>query len=249
MIDISSFQHFNHIEVFDELPSTNAYALDKCNQGKINTGTIIIAKHQTAGKGRFGNNWVSNPGDLFVSYIIRPQCLEKDIYKVTIPFSLATYKALLNYIPVNIDLRIKWPNDLLLQGKKCGGILANYEKKSQLVIIGLGINLNSEWTSSDNRLSFGNLMSQQLEIETVFYDITQSIDDNFQDISSCIIDCESWNSASAFLNQDVVVSENSNQINGEFKGISECGSALIKNMGQVKKIKNGITFRLASHLI
>ena len=114
--------------------------LDEARAGAAE-GLVVVADHQTAGRGRLGRTWVAPPGSsLLVSVLFRPRALEAG-HLLTTAVALAACDACERVAGVAPDL--KWPNDLLVDDRKLGGILA--EAEGVLVVVGLGLNVN--WTS------------------------------------------------------------------------------------------------------
>jgi len=115
----------------DSVDSTNVYAKSLIN--KVPEGTVVLANLQTEGKGRFGKNWYSPEGGIWMSTILKPANISL--------MSIAAGVAVCETFHINgIILGIKWPNDILLNGKKVAGILT--EIVDDTVILGIGINLN-----------------------------------------------------------------------------------------------------------
>jgi BirA family biotin operon repressor/biotin-[acetyl-CoA-carboxylase] ligase len=107
------------------------------------SGTVVGAEEQTAGQGRHGRTWHSEPGSgLYVSIILRRQFTPQTLPVVTLALGLAVHEAILKATDLACDLR--WPNDVLLQSKKCAGILTQLEAstRSSAIIAGIGINVN-----------------------------------------------------------------------------------------------------------
>jgi BirA family transcriptional regulator, biotin operon repressor / biotin---[acetyl-CoA-carboxylase] ligase len=101
--------------------------------------TIVGADEQTAGQGRYGRAWHSESGSgLYVSIVLRHSLSSSSLPVVTLALALATVEAILKAAGVACDIR--WPNDILIHSKKCGGILAQLEGGA--IIAGIGINLN-----------------------------------------------------------------------------------------------------------
>ena len=246
MIDLSSFSYFNHVQVFDELPSTNEYAMNEIAAGRLNEGRIIVAKHQTKGKGRYGNQWLSSPNqDLLVTFIMRPNCDQTDVYKITIPFALATHYAINGFISNLHECKLKWPNDILINQKKVAGILAQFDSRTGLVVIGVGINVNSNWATTDDKISLSNLALNKLDVSDILFGLTESIEQQLLAILNCEINAKAWNDHALFINQRVIVMEGNTKLTGTFKGISESGHAIIHTEDQVMNVKHGSQFRLA----
>jgi BirA family biotin operon repressor/biotin-[acetyl-CoA-carboxylase] ligase len=103
------------------------------------SGTVAGADEQTAGQGRFGRHWHSQPETgLYFSVILRPALPASDLPLVTLALGLAVREAILEAAGLVCDLR--WPNDLLIADRKCAGILTQLE--SGAVVAGIGINVN-----------------------------------------------------------------------------------------------------------
>jgi len=125
--------------------STNSYALDLAKKGAA-PGTVVTAASQTGGRGRLKRSWLSPPGmGLYFSLLLQPDLAVEDLPKITLAAGLAICKAVADKAAVN--LQIKWPNDLMLVGRKLGGILTettsvqHENHKRPYVVIGVGLNL------------------------------------------------------------------------------------------------------------
>ena len=119
----------------EETDSTNRVAKELARQGAPH-GTAVLAKRQTAGRGRLGRSFFSPEGGLYLSVILRPQCKPEDLALMTPMAAVAVCRALEELC---IAPRIKWVNDLYLGGKKLCGILC--EGCGDAVIVGIGLNL------------------------------------------------------------------------------------------------------------
>jgi BirA family transcriptional regulator, biotin operon repressor / biotin---[acetyl-CoA-carboxylase] ligase len=130
-------------------PSTNTLALEAAQSGSP-TG-VWVADEQTAGRGRGGHTWHSSPGEgLYLSALIRPRLALTKALWLSLATGLAVQRAIAT---TGISPDIRWPNDLLLNGRKCGGILvetasdpATSTRPATLryAVIGIGINLNHQ---------------------------------------------------------------------------------------------------------
>jgi len=110
------------------------------------SGTVVGAEEQTAGRGRHGRSWHSESGSgLYFSVILRHQLTPVNLPVVTLALGLAVREAILQATDLVCDLR--WPNDLLIQSKKCAGILT--ELDGSAIIAGIGINVNHSRFPSD----------------------------------------------------------------------------------------------------
>jgi BirA family biotin operon repressor/biotin-[acetyl-CoA-carboxylase] ligase len=124
----------------DTCPSTNAWALSHLTD--LAHGDAVFTRRQTAGRGRQGRAWESPPGVLTVSYVLDAV----DSRSLALAAGLAVVHALADACPdVASRLAIKWPNDVLLGGRKLGGILC--EAAAGRVVVGIGANLAAELPS------------------------------------------------------------------------------------------------------
>ena len=126
---------------FDKVSSTQDLAHDLIARHEIVGKTVVVAQTQTAGRGRYNRTWVSKPGNLYVSFIYKLQ--ERDP-KLSYAVAVAVAETLMSF---GLNPQIKWPNDVLIDGKKISGILIEYSLN--FVIIGIGINIKSCPTSLD----------------------------------------------------------------------------------------------------
>lgn len=127
--------------VLTETDSTNDQAMAKGKAGAV-AGTVIIAERQRAGKGRLGRSWYSPAGGgLYFSLILRPRLTLEQLPLITLASGLALCQGVRQVC--RLDAMLKWPNDLLVKGDKCGGILVESDLtgESPLVVVGIGLNL------------------------------------------------------------------------------------------------------------
>ncbi len=131
----------------DSVGSTNAEASRLAADG-AEEGTLVWAREQTAGRGRRGRDWTSPPGNLYMSLLLKPVCPPADAAQLGFVAALAIAEGLDAVSPPTATLRLKWPNDVLLNGKKVCGVLMESSVlagRSTLdwLIIGMGVNLVS----------------------------------------------------------------------------------------------------------
>lgn len=120
---------------FDKIPSTQTYAYELIASDYAVDKTVVVADFQSSGYGRHKRKWVSNKGNLYSSFIY--QVKEKDP-RLSYAIAIAVAETLISF---GIEPNIKWPNDILICGKKVCGILIEYHK--DFVIVGIGINIKS----------------------------------------------------------------------------------------------------------
>jgi BirA family biotin operon repressor/biotin-[acetyl-CoA-carboxylase] ligase len=135
--------------VLDEVGSTNAEALARAAAGEA--GPLwIVARRQTAGRGRSGRIWASEPGNLYASLIVSLACPPTVVPQLSLLAGVATVEAIAEAgggLPAG--LRLKWPNDVLVGQAKCAGILAESLTSQTAVIAVIGVGINLAWHPAD----------------------------------------------------------------------------------------------------
>ncbi len=134
----------------DTVDSTNDKAKHLAIAG-AEEGTLVWAGEQTQGRGRQGRSWHSPPGNLYCSLILRPAKPPGEAAGLSFVASLSICEALDEFLPRGAELRLKWPNDVLINGKKAAGILSESaapgDGNAQWVVIGCGANITSHPTT------------------------------------------------------------------------------------------------------
>lgn len=123
---------------FDKIPSTQTYAHEMISDGLGADHIAILADAQSSGYGRYKRNWVSHHGNLYVSFIYA--CEERDA-RLSYSIGVAIAETLIAF---GVASTIKWPNDILIDGKKVSGTLIEYS--GRFVIVGIGINIKTNPT-------------------------------------------------------------------------------------------------------
>ncbi|MBL7898530.1 MAG: biotin--[acetyl-CoA-carboxylase] ligase, partial [Crocinitomicaceae bacterium] len=163
----------------DETPSTNSFATDLIKTRQVENGTSIIARSQTSGKGQRGNQWNSAPWqNLTCSVIYYPRLDTNKMFYLNIITSLAAADILEKITARKVQ--IKWPNDLLINGKKIAGILIENQLKAdkiQSTVIGIGINVNqTEFSSELNATSVKLQTGNSYDLDDVMSEFHRRLD-------------------------------------------------------------------------
>lgn len=139
-----------NVYVYTQVGSTNEIARELAEQG-VPEGTLVLADEQTAGRGRFGREWVAPPGSsLLMSLIFRPVLPSEHTYRLVMVSALALAEACEALAGVSVG--IKWPNDVQIGGRKLAGILAESAFAGAglaWVIVGVGVNVNQVFAPGD----------------------------------------------------------------------------------------------------
>ena len=129
----------HHLET---LGSTNDEAARLALEGAP-SGTVVLADRQTEGRGRLGRRWQSKPGNLHASLVLRPNCSLQAASQLSLLAAVALVELLAERAPSDLDLKLKWPNDVLIDGGKVAGILLESVGTAQALdwlAIGVGVN-------------------------------------------------------------------------------------------------------------
>ncbi len=153
---------------FDKISSTQDYAHDLIARGEAQNRTIIKALAQTDGRGRYRRTWVSHHGNLYVSFIYK---IEERDPKLSYAVAVAIAETL---IPFGINPQIKWPNDVLVDGKKISGVLIEYAQN--FIIIGIGINVKTCPTVKEHKTTKVNTYAKNVDVNNVLSVLKKSMD-------------------------------------------------------------------------
>lgn len=128
----------------ESVDSTNEEACRLARGGAAH-GTVVWARRQMAGRGRRGRSWESPEGNLYCSLLLRPPCPAAQAAQLTFVAALALGAALDDMLPDSVEMRYKWPNDVLLDGRKVAGILLESAGAGggavDWLVVGIGVNV------------------------------------------------------------------------------------------------------------
>ena len=210
---------------FDEINSTNTYLR---RQLRIEEFEVIVAKKQTDGKGKRDSTWISSEGAALFSFGVNDN-YELD-EKITIFTGYIVYKVLKNYIENKDKLTFKWPNDILLSGRKLGGILVeiiNHKNGLLNLVIGIGINVKLP-QSAEISQPYAQLTELDLNIdrEKILIKVIQRIYSRLAQFEEKGIDEEfmqQWINHNEFFGDEVNIFTEQGAISGIEKGIDKRG--------------------------
>ena len=240
-----------HIHFFDKIESTQDCALSMA-QNDSPSGTVIIAEKQSAGRGRMGKKWISPKGGLWMSIILQPRFTSRKISLIQFIGALAVGDSILEM--TGIVCTHKWPNDILIRGKKVCGILvdANFEgDKGGTVVVGIGLNANFSTQELFNSATLEGCsdvttLRDEIKHDIALNDITKLIIEKLELYYLLLEDgktreiIESWKQGSEIFGQRVTVNDGNNVFNGRALDLDDSGALLITLAdGSVKKILFG----------
>ncbi len=129
---------------FKQADSTNRVAKELARKG-VKHGSIVVAEVQTHGRGRLGRSWESAPGGVYMSIILRPDMHPAQVTLLTLLAGVAVIRGIKR--ACNVEVGLKWPNDIMVSDCKLGGVLCEMEGESEhvdFVVIGIGVDVNCE---------------------------------------------------------------------------------------------------------
>ena len=134
------------LQTLDDTDSTNVECRKMAERGSAE-GLIVQALSQSSGRGRRGRSWSSPKGNLYFSMLIKPKCIVSKALEISFVSAIAMCDALGALLPPMVEVRVKWPNDILINQRKCCGFLLESSSESsgdvKWVIIGAGVNVES----------------------------------------------------------------------------------------------------------
>ncbi|HRI02655.1 MAG TPA: biotin--[acetyl-CoA-carboxylase] ligase [Pyrinomonadaceae bacterium] len=236
---------------FDSLGSTNTEAANQARQG-ADEGLCVIAREQSAGRGRHGRTWVSEPDSgLYFSIVLRPKFDLKYLSLITLMAGVAVYDTLKEF---RLKPDIKWVNDVLIGEKKISGILAETvdTQSGNAVIVGIGINLKSinfpdeiaETATSiqaerSGAVTSGNVEGALIKYLSYWYETLNSDDGPTEII-------QNWRQRSSYFSGKAVrVTLPDGVLEGTTDGLEENGALRVKTgVGSVTIVQAGDVERL-----
>ena len=235
----------------DTVASTNAEALARVRRGEA-APCWVTARGQTAGRGRRGRSWVSSPGNLYASLLLRDPAPPERAAQVSFVAALAVHDALLRLAPALAPrLALKWPNDVLGDGGKLAGILIEGEgSKPMSVVIGIGINVRQHPADTEFPATDVAAMGAELTAETVFAALSDSMLDRLAQWSrgeGFVATRIDWLSRAAGLGGEVRVRLERAELIGRFADLDSSGRLLLAQAdGSVVTVAAGDVFPLDS---
>jgi len=236
------------ISFFETVDSTNTLAMRLAGSGALH-GTVIIADHQTKGKGRLGRTWLSPPkSNIYMSIILEPKIAPKDATLLTIMAATACASAIRN--TTGLEVKIKWPNDLMVGDKKLGGILTEIKSdpdRITLAVIGIGINVNIALkdfpldvrsVASSIKEALGKTQSRTIIIAGILKEIERLYGILAGGGGKLLL--AEWKQLSSTLGRKVTVTEGKDTFTGIAEDIDDAGRLKLKlSSGAMKAISAG----------
>lgn len=227
----------------DEVESTNSLLLS--SKEFAQHGTVLLAEHQTKGRGRKERVWLSNSGqNLTFSVLLKEDFKEKKINLINLGSSLAVAQAIENLFQLNVEL--KWPNDVLVDKKKIAGILLESTSKGNKinkVVVGIGINVNQpnfpgkfDIQPTSIRKEFKSIVSRERVLSEVLNLFEDIVDIWKKDPEKILND---WRNRCKLIGERIKIIEEEKTRTGIFNDIDEDGFLILKVADKLEKIHFG----------
>lgn len=218
---------------YQKVGSTNQIALDLACKG-YPEGTLVVAEEQTAGRGRWRRPWHSSPGKgLLFSLILRPQILPSHLPQITLVAGVSTARAV--HRQTEVKAGIKWPNDLIYQGKKFCGILVEGTGKASCLVLGIGINVNQERDDfpsqlQDTATSLRIIKGEEVQRGPLLQGILQILEEDYERYCRLGFSYarQHWLQYEAILGRRVQLVIGEQEFLGQAVGLSEDGALILR---------------------
>lgn len=229
------------LQLFETLDSTSLEAKRRADAGE--TGPLwILALTQTAGYGRRGRSWTQNAGDFAGTLLFSPKEPPERLGQMSFIVALALALALEEHIPSE-KIKLKWPNDVLIEGGKCAGILL--ENLGKQLSIGIGVNV----VSAPEGLPYAvSRLADYIDAPPAPEALAQRLDHHFwafhrqwRDKGFAPIR-ESWLARAKGLGGDIVVRLPEQELHGVFQGLDETGALILRRETGTQTIAAGEVF-------
>ena len=245
--DLKTKEIGRRVYYFEEIDSTQDFAQQIALDKKEN-GTIVIAEKQTAGRGRLDRKWTSPKGGMWFSLIIHPKFDVSSSTLVPIAGAVALAKSIKTTL--DVDVSVKWPNDITLDGKKVAGMLvdASFQANNiDYIILGIGINFDVDLKKIEKRLSkspnfYGVNSLRKKNDNTPPKILLREFLLQFEKILTQLNRGEKtkivkeWTRKADKIGKKIIINTSDGKISGISQGIDNDGALKLKTSKGVKKI-------------
>lgn len=229
----------------EELTSTNTFLMDK-KSGYNQNGTVVLAEKQTSGKGRKDRVWYSAPDSslTFSILLTKDRFLENNPSLINFAASLSVAASIENLFQLKTE--VKWPNDVLINGKKTSGILiesSSQGNKIERFIIGLGINVNQlsfqgnfNYPPTSIRIELGRIVDR----EKLLAEILNNFEKHLEKLKKQKLDViADWKARCRMIGEKISIVDDNVEKFGIFYDIDDEGYLLLKIKDRIEKIHYG----------
>ena len=237
------------LECIDEIDSTNDEAMRQLATGR-KTPFVIVARRQTRGRGRFGRTWHSDsPGNLYASFAFRPEVPPERMQTFTLWMGINVCEVVANF--TRSTPGVKWPNDILFDGRKAGGMLTEARMDSDQIrdlVFGLGLNINTNPAATTEDLakratSLAEQTQGPLDVNKFAAALIGRVVDAYdQFVAGSYLRgfAARWHSCDLLRDRPISLIHGTQQIKGIAGGIDDEGSLLVRSdRGRLERFRAG----------
>jgi BirA family biotin operon repressor/biotin-[acetyl-CoA-carboxylase] ligase len=236
------------IRVFQQTHSTND-VIEKLARDGVREGVVVFAESQTGGRGRLGRKWYSPAGKgLWMSVLLRPHFPPDLATQVTVAAAISVVRAI--RCVTGLSPQIKWPNDLLLAGKKVAGILTELRAELDQIrylILGLGINVNLAGDEIPAELqpiatSLQEAAGSPIDRPALAAAVIQELDDDYARLTAGNFDAiaDEWEQQCATIGRNIILQRGDRSLAGRAEALDADGALLLRTRhGHLERITAG----------
>jgi BirA family biotin operon repressor/biotin-[acetyl-CoA-carboxylase] ligase len=225
------------------IDSTHLMARKLANS-RVRVGTVIVAEAQSRGIGRYGKDWSSAPGGLYLTAILEyqsPPSILPLLVGVAVAETIREFE--------NVRAELKWPNDVMVEGKKIAGVLVDtiwQEEYPELILVGIGVNINNRLPLSlGSATSVSTECGREIDIDSFLFNLLERLE---YLLGLLKIDPENivsrWRRLSETLGKDLIIrSDTGKIISGIAVDVDRDGALLVECKGFIRRVLSG-TFLL-----
>ncbi len=240
---------FFTLHAYDTVGSTNIIAKELADSG-ASEGQLVWARRQESGIGRRGRSWSSPEGNLYCSLMLRPECDPLTGASLSFLIAVSLHRAIESFLPAGTDIQVKWPNDILINGRKCVGILLESKTGAggdlDYIVVGTGINIATypelkeglpaiSLKEAGARVTVEKLLSAYAYSFLERYTVWKT--EGFAPIR------QDWLDRAAALGKRITVNLPDSSFEGRFSGLDETGALILElDSGESRLVTAGEVF-------
>ena len=222
-----------NIVYYEKINSTQDVA-GKLAAAGIEEGMVVVAENQTGGRGRIGRSWASPPGGVYLSIILRPAIKPSEALRFPLIAGVAVAQAIGQL--TGLAPQLKWPNDIIIGGRKAGGILTEMSAETDRInylVIGIGINVNTE-TFPDEIEEIATSLKAECGKEVSRRELIQKILEHLESLYRILQESgfepirKMWKAQSSTIGSWAIIRTEREQIKGEAIDIDEDGALILR---------------------
>jgi BirA family biotin operon repressor/biotin-[acetyl-CoA-carboxylase] ligase len=233
---------------FSKIGSTNSYARELA-ESRATEGEVVVAEAQTQGRGRLGRTWQSPPyANLYFSTVLRPKLPPAQAPQITLMAAVALAETVSMFIPQAAT--IKWPNDILVEGRKLAGVLTEAAcdaERLHYVILGIGVNLNYRLDAMPDEIreratSIAEITGKSISRESFFIRLIHDLERCYGEleVAGFAAIAARWESHFGLRGKAVRVELLDQRLEGRAQGIDVDGALLIEDQqGKLQRVIAG----------